>query len=437
VIRSGWWVLGSEVAAFEKEWAACLAVPHVVGCGNGMDAIELGLRALGIGAGDEVITTPMTAFATVLAVLRTGATPVLADIDADTELLILDGDPARLARARGILDEVLAIESRPLARSEPSGVAAVAAMGIVGASCVAFGFLALDRTGTAFWWICAAAATAGAGALAWTTIVRPAREQARVEVALRTRGADADGPGDPLGAAEALFAADRVQEGLGVLAGEAIRASRGSPEARPWLEAAAARLTAIGAHGRADRLRKRILTEYPGTATPLTRPAAPVPWRAGALLAIPTGPPAPWPERCPLCNQPGTHAARLPITTSTPVSPALLLLALRVTGGLFVLLLLLSARHTEVVRVWLCEAHARGLGRATWAVRGGTVAAVGCAVAACAGYPLALFGVLAGIVAVLAGLGTRNPFRSTSRDDGIVVIYGAHPGFVRERPPLA
>lgn len=87
VIRSGWWVLGTEVAAFEKEWSARLAVPHVVGCGNGMDAIELGLRALGIGVGDEVITTPMTAFATVLAVLRAGATPVLADIDPDTAML--------------------------------------------------------------------------------------------------------------------------------------------------------------------------------------------------------------------------------------------------------------------------------------------------------------------------------------------------------------
>ena len=87
VIRSGWWVLGTEVAAFEKEWAARLAVANVVGCGNGMDAIELGLRALGIGPGDEVITTPMTAFATVLAVLRAGAIPVLADIDADTAML--------------------------------------------------------------------------------------------------------------------------------------------------------------------------------------------------------------------------------------------------------------------------------------------------------------------------------------------------------------
>ena len=97
VIRSGWWVLGTEVSAFEKAWAERLAVPHVLGCGNGMDAIELGLRALGIGAGDEVITTPMTAFATVLAVLRAGAVPVLADIDPDTAML----EPASVARCIG------------------------------------------------------------------------------------------------------------------------------------------------------------------------------------------------------------------------------------------------------------------------------------------------------------------------------------------------
>lgn len=87
VLRSGWWVLGSEVESFEAEWASWLGVPFAVGCGNGMDAIEIGLRALGIGEGDEVITTPMTAFATVLAIYRCGATPVLADISSDSAIL--------------------------------------------------------------------------------------------------------------------------------------------------------------------------------------------------------------------------------------------------------------------------------------------------------------------------------------------------------------
>lgn len=90
VLESGWYVLGNEVVAFEKQWAATCGVTDAVGVGNGMDAIEIALRALGIGAGDEVITTPMTAFATVLAVLRAGATPVLADIDPQTALLSIE-----------------------------------------------------------------------------------------------------------------------------------------------------------------------------------------------------------------------------------------------------------------------------------------------------------------------------------------------------------
>jgi dTDP-4-amino-4,6-dideoxygalactose transaminase len=94
VIRSGWYVLGNEVKAFEAAWAARCGLSHCLGVGNGMDAIEIGLRALGIGPGDEVITTPMTAFATVLAVIRAGAVPVLADIDPGTALL----DPASVER---------------------------------------------------------------------------------------------------------------------------------------------------------------------------------------------------------------------------------------------------------------------------------------------------------------------------------------------------
>lgn len=87
VIQSGWYVLGEEGRQFEREWAERSGVNHGVGVGNGMDAIEIALRALDIGPGDEVITTPMTAFATVLAILRSGAEPVLADIDPDTGLL--------------------------------------------------------------------------------------------------------------------------------------------------------------------------------------------------------------------------------------------------------------------------------------------------------------------------------------------------------------
>ncbi|MEK8045031.1 DegT/DnrJ/EryC1/StrS family aminotransferase [Ideonella margarita] len=87
VIASGWYVLGPEVQAFEQRWAEDCQLPRAIGVGNGMDAIELILRGLNIGPGDEVITTPMTAFASVLAILRAGAVPVLADIDPDTALL--------------------------------------------------------------------------------------------------------------------------------------------------------------------------------------------------------------------------------------------------------------------------------------------------------------------------------------------------------------
>jgi dTDP-3-amino-3,4,6-trideoxy-alpha-D-glucose transaminase len=81
VVASGWYILGPEVEAFEAAFARYHGVAHAVGVANGTDAIELALRAGGIGLGDEVITVAHTAVATVCAVERTGATPVLVDID--------------------------------------------------------------------------------------------------------------------------------------------------------------------------------------------------------------------------------------------------------------------------------------------------------------------------------------------------------------------
>jgi dTDP-4-amino-4,6-dideoxygalactose transaminase len=81
VLRSGWFVLGKEVEAFEREFADYVGAAHAVGVANGMDALQLGLMAWDIGPGDEVITTPNSAFASTLAILRVGATPVFVDID--------------------------------------------------------------------------------------------------------------------------------------------------------------------------------------------------------------------------------------------------------------------------------------------------------------------------------------------------------------------
>lgn len=90
VIESGLYVLGNEGLEFERIWAGRCGLRYAIGVGNGVDAIEIILRSLGIGVGDEVITTPMTAFATVLAILRSGAAPVLADIDKTTGHISLD-----------------------------------------------------------------------------------------------------------------------------------------------------------------------------------------------------------------------------------------------------------------------------------------------------------------------------------------------------------
>jgi dTDP-4-amino-4,6-dideoxygalactose transaminase len=104
VVSSGWYVLGPEVAAFETEFAAACQADHAIGVGTGTDALALIVRALGIGAGDEVITTPLSAAYTALAIMMAGARPVFADIDPGRHTL----DAAAVARAitprtRGIM----------------------------------------------------------------------------------------------------------------------------------------------------------------------------------------------------------------------------------------------------------------------------------------------------------------------------------------------
>ena len=84
VIESCWFVLGPEVEAFEQEFASMVGTAHAVGVASGTDAITLALLSLGVGAGDDVITSPMTATFTALAISRTGARPVFADVDPVT-----------------------------------------------------------------------------------------------------------------------------------------------------------------------------------------------------------------------------------------------------------------------------------------------------------------------------------------------------------------
>jgi dTDP-4-amino-4,6-dideoxygalactose transaminase len=93
VLESGRFIFGPEVEAFEEEAAAALGVPHAIGVANGTDALLLGLEAMGVGRGDEVICPAFTFYATAEAIARVGATPVFADIDPIT----LNLDPADVA----------------------------------------------------------------------------------------------------------------------------------------------------------------------------------------------------------------------------------------------------------------------------------------------------------------------------------------------------
>lgn len=96
-LDSGWYVLGDQVSSFEQEFAAWSGAGHCAGVASGTDAIELALRALGVGPGDEVVTQANTCVPTVAGIERAGATPVLCDIEPEAATI----DPASLAEAIG------------------------------------------------------------------------------------------------------------------------------------------------------------------------------------------------------------------------------------------------------------------------------------------------------------------------------------------------
>jgi dTDP-4-amino-4,6-dideoxygalactose transaminase len=84
VLRDGHFIMGADVPAFEREIATYLGVRHTIAMNSGTDALVIGLRALGVGPGDEVITTPFTFVATAEAATNLGATPMFVDIDPHT-----------------------------------------------------------------------------------------------------------------------------------------------------------------------------------------------------------------------------------------------------------------------------------------------------------------------------------------------------------------
>ena len=95
VMQSGWFILGREVVAFEVEFAAYCDSSHAIGVGTGLDALVLTLKAMGIGAGDEVLVPAHTFIATALAVSAAGATPILVDVGKNSANI----DPVELGKA--------------------------------------------------------------------------------------------------------------------------------------------------------------------------------------------------------------------------------------------------------------------------------------------------------------------------------------------------
>jgi dTDP-4-amino-4,6-dideoxygalactose transaminase len=94
VLEAGRYILGPRVGAFEQAFAQWVGLRHALGVANGTDALEMALRATGVREGDFVLTTSMTAVATVVAIRAAGAVPVFADVDPDHGLL----DAAQVAR---------------------------------------------------------------------------------------------------------------------------------------------------------------------------------------------------------------------------------------------------------------------------------------------------------------------------------------------------
>ena len=95
VLHGAQYIMGENVLAFEREFAAYIGTKHAVSVSDGTNALIIALKALGIGAGDEVITTPFTFFATAESISYVGATPVFVDVEEDT----FNMDPTKIEAA--------------------------------------------------------------------------------------------------------------------------------------------------------------------------------------------------------------------------------------------------------------------------------------------------------------------------------------------------
>ena len=144
VLESGEFILGPNVAAFEREAADYLGVRDSVGVANGTDALVLVLDALGVGRGDEVICPAFTFYATAEAIARRGATPVFADVDASTMNLEAEDVAARITkRTKAILAVHL------FGRPAPLGELAQLGVPVIEDAAQSFGSPDVARTGIA------------------------------------------------------------------------------------------------------------------------------------------------------------------------------------------------------------------------------------------------------------------------------------------------
>ncbi len=120
LLEQGVFLGGDEVAVFERSLAELSAVAHCIGTGSGTDALELALRAVGIGAGDEVVVPAHTFVGSALAVLRTGAVPVLVDVDPQHLLIDPDKLQDRLGpRVKAVMAVHLYGQVAPVERLQP------------------------------------------------------------------------------------------------------------------------------------------------------------------------------------------------------------------------------------------------------------------------------------------------------------------------------